>query len=100
VRVGELCHFDGILGTVEEVGLRSTRVRTVARTVVTIPNAEFSNLQIENLARRDRIWYHPTLGLHYEFALFAWDYWNTYDGLGRNMPQLFATNGCRWVVAG
>ena len=66
VRVGELCRFGGTLGTVEEVGLRSTRVRTLDRTVVTIPNGEFSNLQIENLARRDRFRYHPTLGLRYE----------------------------------
>jgi MscS family membrane protein len=56
----------GTLGTVEEVGLRSTRLRTLDRTRVTIPNAEFSNLQIDNLARRDRFWYHPTLGLRYE----------------------------------
>jgi MscS family membrane protein len=66
VQVGEFCRFGGTLGTVEEVGLRSTRVRTLDRTVVTIPNGEFSNLQIENFARRDRFWYHPTLGLRYE----------------------------------
>jgi MscS family membrane protein len=66
VRVGEVCRFGGTVGTVEEVGLRSTRVRTLDRTVVTIPNAEFSNLQIENFARRDRIWFHPTLQLRYE----------------------------------
>jgi len=66
VRVGEFCRFGGSVGTVEEVGLRSTRVRTLDRTVVTIPNAEFSNLQIENFARRDRTWYHPTLSLRCE----------------------------------
>jgi MscS family membrane protein len=66
VRVGEFCRFGGTVDTVEEVGLRSTRVRTLDRTVVTIPNAEFSNLQIENFVRRDRIWYHPTLHLRYE----------------------------------
>ena len=66
VRVGDLCRFGGTRGTVEEVGLRSTRVRTLERTLVTIPNGEFSNLQIENLSRRDRFWYHPTLGLRYE----------------------------------
>jgi len=33
--------------------------------VVTIPNSEFSNLPIENFARRDRIWYHPTIRLRY-----------------------------------
>jgi MscS family membrane protein len=63
VRVGEFCRFGGTVGTVEEVGLRSTRVRTLDRTVVTIPNSEFSNLPIENFARRDRIWYHPTIRL-------------------------------------
>jgi MscS family membrane protein len=66
VRVGEFCRFGGTVGTVEEVGLRSTRVRTLDRTVVTIPNSEFSNLQIENFARRDRIWYHPTIRLREE----------------------------------
>ena len=66
VRVGEFCRFGGTVGTVEEVGLRSTRVRTLDRTVVTIPNSEFSNLPIENFARRDRIWYHPTIRLRYE----------------------------------
>jgi MscS family membrane protein len=66
VRVGEFCRFGGTVGTVEEVGLRSTRVRTLDRTVVTIPNAEFSNLQIENFARRDQIWYHPMMRLRYE----------------------------------
>jgi MscS family membrane protein len=66
VRVGEFCRFGGTVGTVEEVGMRSTRVRTLDRTVVTIPNAEFSNLQIEHFAGRDRIWYHPTIRLRYE----------------------------------
>ena len=64
--MGEFCRFGGTLGTVEEVGLRSTRVRTLDRTVVTIPNAEFSNFQIEHFARRDRFWYHPTLSLRCE----------------------------------
>ena len=64
--VGEFCRFGGTVGTVEDVGLRSTRVRTLDRTVVTVPNAEFSNLQIENFARRERIWYHPTIRLRYE----------------------------------
>jgi MscS family membrane protein len=66
VRVGDFCRFGDRIGTVEEVGLRSTRVRTLDRTVVTIPNAEFSSLQLENFARRDRIWLQATIGLRYE----------------------------------
>lgn len=66
VRVGDFCRFGDRLGTVEEIGMRSTRVRTLDRTVVSIPNAEFSSLQLENFAERDRIWYRPVLGLRYE----------------------------------
>lgn len=66
VRVGDFCRFGDKVGTVEEIGLRSTRVRTLDRTVVTVPNAEFSTLQLENFAARDRILFRTTLGLRYE----------------------------------
>jgi MscS family membrane protein len=69
VAVGDFCRFgDGAndIGTVEEIGLRSTRVRTLGRTVVTLPNAEFANRGLENFTARDRIFYHPILGLRYE----------------------------------
>jgi MscS family membrane protein len=66
VHVGDFCRYGDKIGTVEDVGLRSTRVRTLDRTVVSIPNAEFSNVQLENFAKRDRIWYHPRIGLRYE----------------------------------
>lgn len=54
------------MGTVEEIGLRSTRVRTRDRSVITIPNSEFSNLRLENFARRDRFWLTTTIGVRYE----------------------------------
>lgn len=66
VRVGDFCRFSGKIGTVEEIGLRSTRIRTLDRTVITVPNAEFSSLQIENFAKRDRIRLHTVLGVRYE----------------------------------
>ncbi len=66
VRVGDFCRFGDRIGTVEDIGIRSTRVRTLDRTVVTIPNAEFSSLQLENFAPRDRIWLHPVLPLRYD----------------------------------
>ena len=66
VRVGDFCRFGDKIGTVEEIGLRSTRIRTLDRTVVSVPNAEFSSLQIENFAKRDRIWLKTMLGLRYE----------------------------------
>lgn len=55
VRVGDLCRFGDKMGTVEDISLWSTRVRTLDRTVVSIPNAQFASLQLENLTRRDRI---------------------------------------------
>jgi MscS family membrane protein len=66
VRVGDFCRFGDKIGTIEEVGLRSTRVRTLDRTVVSVPNGQFSALQLENFTERDRIWLHTTLGLRYE----------------------------------
>jgi MscS family membrane protein len=66
VQVGDFCRFGNQLGTVEWIGLRSTRVRTLARTLVSIPNGEFASMQIENFAKRDRIWLQTTLRLRYE----------------------------------
>jgi MscS family membrane protein len=63
VLVGETCVFGGQQGTIEDIGLRSTRVRTLDRTLVTIPNSSFSTMTLENLSRRDRLWFHPTLRL-------------------------------------
>jgi MscS family membrane protein len=66
VRVGDFFRYGDQVGTVEEIGLRSTRVRTLDRTVVTIPNADFSNLRLENFARRDRMRLWTMIGVRYE----------------------------------
>jgi MscS family membrane protein len=66
VQVGDFCRFGDRVGTIEDIGLRTTRVRTLDRTVVSIPNSQFASLQLENFARRDRIWLSTTLGLRYE----------------------------------
>ncbi|WP_159456813.1 mechanosensitive ion channel family protein [Roseivivax jejudonensis] len=66
VRVGDFCRFGETYGTVEEIGIRSTRVRTLGRTIVTVPNGEFSSLHLENFTRRDDYWFHHTIGVRYE----------------------------------
>jgi MscS family membrane protein len=66
VRVGDFCKFGTTLGTVEEIGLRATRVRTLDNTVVSVPNAEFSRLHLENYALREKVWFHPKISLPYE----------------------------------
>jgi MscS family membrane protein len=63
VRVGDFCRFGATVGTIEAIGLRSTRVRTLDDTVVSIPNAVFSKMELENFSRRRRIWYHPRVQL-------------------------------------
>jgi MscS family membrane protein len=66
VQVGDFCRFGDKIGVVEEIGLRSTRVRTLDRTVVTVPNAEFSTLQLENFAVRDMMRLYTVIGVRYE----------------------------------
>ena len=66
VQVGDFCRFGDKVGTIEDIGLRATRVRTLDRTIVSVPNAEFSSLQLENFTQRDRIWLKAILGLRYE----------------------------------
>jgi len=55
VRVGDFFRWGDQVGTVEEIGLRSTRVRTLDRTIVTIPNADFVQMQLDNFQVRDMI---------------------------------------------
>jgi MscS family membrane protein len=66
VRVGDFCRYGDQIGTVEQIGLRSTRVRSLERTIVTIPNAEFSQMQLDNFAARDQRLLKTVLGLRYE----------------------------------
>jgi MscS family membrane protein len=66
VHVGDALKVGDIVGTVEEVGLRSTRIRTNDRTLVCVPNGQIANMSLENFSARDRFWFHPVVGLRYE----------------------------------
>jgi MscS family membrane protein len=57
---------DNVLGTVEAIGLRSTRVRTLDRTMVTLPNGRLSEMRIETFAARDRCRLFATIGVVYD----------------------------------
>jgi MscS family membrane protein len=63
VLVGDTCRFGSETGTVTHIGLRSTRIRTADRTIISVPNSQFSSMALENISRRDKIWFHPTLNL-------------------------------------
>ena len=66
IRVGDLCRYGDITGNVEDIGLRSTLIRTLTNTLVHIPNARISIMEIENLSARTKIRYWPTLRLRYD----------------------------------
>jgi MscS family membrane protein len=66
VRVGDSLKVGTIEGTVDHIGLRSTRIRTLDRTVVSVPNSQIANLSLETFSARDKFWFHPIIGLRYE----------------------------------
>jgi MscS family membrane protein len=66
IRLGDYCKAGEHQGTVEHIGLRSTQIRTLNRTVVSIPNGQLSSISVENFAMRDRFLFRHTLNLRYE----------------------------------
>ena len=65
LQVGDFVKVGDVVGTVEDVGIRSTRIRTGERTVVTVPNGDLSARQIENYADRDRFLFNPIIAIAY-----------------------------------
>ncbi|EED32194.1 small-conductance mechanosensitive channel [gamma proteobacterium NOR5-3] len=63
VNPGDLCRFGNIVGVVEEIGLRSTMIRTLNRTMLAVPNSVFSSVEVENFSHRDRIRYYQHIEL-------------------------------------
>ena len=63
VNVGDVCKVGEFFGTVEDIGIRSTRIRTLDRTVVAVPNGQLAAMSLENFTKRDRIRFHHTVGL-------------------------------------
>ncbi|WP_143247530.1 mechanosensitive ion channel family protein [Agaribacterium haliotis] len=63
IKPGDFCRFGDVVGTVEEIGLRSTLIRKLDRTIVYIPNSEFSAKHLENFASIDRRHYRKLLRL-------------------------------------
>ena len=66
LRVGDFLSLGDVQGTVEDVGLRSTRIRTLERTLVSLPNGQIANMKLETISVRDKFWFHPVIGLRYE----------------------------------
>jgi len=65
-KVGDWIKAGGIEGVVEELGFRSTKIRTFEKSLVTVPNSIVANTSIENFTIRDRRRIKFTLGIEYK----------------------------------
>ncbi len=65
-RMGEFVKIGAHSGAVEEIGLRSTRLRTAQKNIVTIPNKTVAAEAIENLTRIAQRRVEQTIGLTYD----------------------------------
>jgi len=66
IRVGDVCRYGTEEGTVEAIGIRSTRLRGGDRTLTTMPNGVLSKMPLVNLSQRDQMLIRSVIGLRYE----------------------------------
>jgi MscS family membrane protein len=66
VRVGDFCRIGDATGTIEEIGLRRTHIRTLADTLIAVPNSRLATEPLDNISAREKIWYRPILRLRYD----------------------------------
>ena len=66
VRVGDFCSFGDLKGTVEEIGIRSTKIRGLDRSLISVPNASFVDMELINWAQCDMRLILTEIGLRYE----------------------------------
>ena len=69
IRVGDYCKIGAQSGTVEDIGLRSTALRTDARTVLTVPNGQLSAMNVENFGMREKIYFYHVIGIRRETSV-------------------------------
>lgn len=66
VSVGDFCQFGERLGHVENIGVRSTQIRSLDQTLISIPNAQFADMELTNWAHCDEMLMGHVIGLRYE----------------------------------
>ncbi len=66
VRVGDFVTIGASSGTVDSIGLRSTRLRTLDRTMLTVPNGVVASANVETTSMRDKFWFHHYVPLRFE----------------------------------
>ena len=65
LHVGDTCRIGDVTGTVEDVSLRSTRIRTVNGSMLSIPNGSLAAASVENLTRRKKTLFTARVGFPY-----------------------------------
>jgi MscS family membrane protein len=65
IRIGEWIKIDGVEGIVEDIGMRTTKIRTFKKSLITLPNQVIANTHIENFSRREVRRIKMTIGLTY-----------------------------------
>ena len=66
VRVGDFCQIGDQLGTVEDIGLRSLKLRTLDQNLSVVPNGSVAHMQFQNMARRSKLLINQTFSLRIE----------------------------------
>lgn len=85
-QIGDWIEMGSTEGTVEEVGLRTTRIRTFANSLITVPNAMFTTTSINNWSRMKKRRIKMTVGVTYSTPP------DKLDDLVRGIRQLIADN--------
>jgi len=65
IKIGEWIKIDGVEGIVEDIGMRTTKIRTFKKSLITLPNQLIANTHIENFSRRDVRRIKMVIGLTY-----------------------------------
>jgi len=65
-KIGDAINIGGVIGTVEKVGFRSTRIRTPEKTYVTVPNSKIINTELDNYSERTHRRSKFIIGLTYD----------------------------------
>ena len=68
IQIGDPCRINNQTGVVEDIGLRSTRLRTAERTLISVPNGTMATATLENLRFRDKFLCQQTLRLRYDLS--------------------------------
>ncbi len=65
-QIGDFVEGDGFVGTVVEVGFRSTRIKTMNTSIISVPNGNMANASVTNLGARQFRLFNSTIGLTYD----------------------------------